>query len=302
MTTISSMISTAPGELGLEASAAVRDITRRIANGRTSTMLLADDLTASWAALTQGGWDSIGIRDGADGATLLDLVAVAQVWGEMCLPLPLIPTILAKRWSEAAAAHNGPVTLAVPHAADGPADAGALVPFANFAGIRLCEELTDGSTQPLAPVGVTAQDDLAPTLALGRRPQPSKFAPEAAHECAVVWGAEAVGAARRMLDDGVAYAKLREQFGTAIGRFQAVKHLLAEAHMLVEQAETAVLWAATSPGDAPRALRFAFGACRVAGEKSMQVHGGVGFTWELGLHFYLRHVLALNEASAAVLA
>ena len=34
----------------------------------------------------------------------------------------------------------------------------------------------------------------------------------------------------------------------------------------------------------------------------MQVHGGVGFTWELGLHFYLRHVLALNEASAAVLA
>ncbi len=295
-------ISTAPGELGLEASSAIRDITRRIANGRTSTMLLADDLTASWTALTQGGWDGVGIRDGADGATLLDLVAVAQAWGEMSLPLPLIPTILAKRWSEAAAAHDGPVTLAVPHAAADAAEGGALVPFANFAGIALCEELSEGSTQALAPVDAVADDDLAPTLALGLRPQPSKFAPEAAHECAVVWGAEAVGAARRMLDEGVAYAKLREQFGTPIGRFQAVKHLLAEAHMLVEQAETAVLWAAVSADDSARALRFAFRACRAAGEKSMQVHGGVGFTWELGLHFYLRHVLALSEASAAVLA
>lgn len=294
-------ISTAPGELGAEASAAVRDITRRIANGRTSTMLLAEDLTASWAALTQGGWDGVGIRDGADGASLLDLVAIAQAWGEMSLPLPLIPTILAKRWSEAAASHDGPVTLAVPHAADGPTEAGALVPFANFAGIRLCENLTHGSTQPLVELDVTADDDLAPTLALGRSTQPSKFAPEAAHECSVVWAAEAVGAARRMLDEGVSYAKLREQFGTPIGRFQAVKHQLAEAHMLVEQAETAVLWAATSPQDAVRALRFAFQACRGAGEKSMQVHGGVGFTWELGLHFYLRHVLALSEASSAVL-
>lgn len=295
-------ISTAPGELGLEASAAIRDITRRIANGRTSTMLLADDLTASWAALTQGGWDGVGVRDGVDGATLLDLVAIAQAWGEMCLPLPLIPTILAKRWSVAAAAHTGPVTLAVPQSSDCPTDPGALVPFATFAGIGLCEELTEGSAQALVSVDAKVDDDLAPTLALGRRSQPSKLSPEAAHECAVVWGAEAVGAARRMLDEGVAYAKLREQFCTPIGRFQAVKHLLAEAHMSVEQAETAVLWAAVSPDDSARALRFAFRACRQAGEKSMQVHGGVGFTWELGLHFYLRHVLALHEVSSAVLA
>jgi hypothetical protein len=292
---------TAPGELGLEASAAIRDIARRIANGRTSTMMLADDLTASWIALTQGGWDGVGIRDGADGASLLDLVAVAQAWGEFALPLPLVPTILAKRWSDSAADHDGPVTFAVPHVADGPAAAAALVPFARFAGIALCAELADGSSQPLVAVDATGDDDLAPTLALGRAAQPGKFAPEAAHECAVVWGAEAVGAARRLLDEGVSYAKLREQFGTPIGRFQAVKHQLAEAHMLLEQAETAVLWAATSPESARRALRFAFRACRSVGEKSMQVHGGVGFTWELGLHLYLRHILALSEASSTVL-
>lgn len=294
-------ISTAPGELGLEASAAIRDIARRIANGRTSTMLLADDLTASWTALAQGGWDGVGVRDGADGASLLDLVAIAQAWGEFALPLPLVPTILTKRWSESAAAHEGPVTLAVPHTADGPDDAAALVPFAGFGDIVVCAELTEGSTQALGAVDATADDDLAPTLDLGRAAQPSKFAPEAAHECAVVWGAEAVGAARRLLDEGVAYAKLREQFGTPIGRFQAVKHHLADAHMLMEQAETAVLWAAVSPQDARRALRFAFRACRGVAERSMQVHGGVGFTWELGLHFYLRHMLALSEASSTVL-
>jgi alkylation response protein AidB-like acyl-CoA dehydrogenase len=293
--------STAPGELGLEASAAIRDIARRIANGRTSTMLLADDLTSSWAALTQAGWDGVGVRDGDDGASLLDLVAVAQAWGEFALPLPLMPTVMAKRWSADAAGHPGPVTFAVPHVVSAPAESGAVVPFANFAGICLCEELIDGSTQPMVPVTSARADDLAPTLALGLLPHGSKFAPEAAHECAVVWGAEAVGCARRLLDEGVAYAKLREQFGVPIGRFQAVKHQLAEAHMLFEQAETAVLWAATSPPDARRALRFAFRACREVGEKSLQVHGGVGFTWELGLHFYLRHILAMSEFCSGVL-
>lgn len=289
-------MSTAPTELGVEASAAIRDIARRIANGRTSTTILAEDLSASWTALAAGGWDGVGIRDGDDGATLLDLVAIGQAWGEFALPLPLMPTILTKRWSAAAAEHDGPVTFAVPHATG----AGAVAFFAAAPGAALCTELAEGSTSPLVALPKPAGDDLAATLALGRVDDPSKLSSEAAHECAVVWGAEAVGAARRMLDEGVAYAKVREQFGTPIGTFQAVKHLLADAHMLLEQAETAVLWAATSPADAPRALRFAFRACRGVGERSIQVHGGVGFTWEWGLHYYLRHVLALSEAAAAV--
>ncbi|MGQ0629483.1 MAG: acyl-CoA dehydrogenase family protein [Sporichthyaceae bacterium] len=290
-------ISTAPGELGTEAAAAIRAIARKIANGRTSTTILEDDLSASWTALEAGGWDCVGIRDGADGASLLDLVVIGQAWGEYCLPLPLIPTVLVKRWSAPAAEHDGPVTFAVPHASG----QGALVPFAAAPGIRLCTELGEGADSPLVDVDATGEDDLAATLGLGRTAEVSKLSAEAAHECAVVWGAEAVGAARRLLDEGVAYAKVREQFGTPIGSFQAVKHQLADGHILTEQAETAVLWAATSPADARRALRYAFRACRGVAERSIQVHGGVGFTWEWGLHFYLRHIMALDEAATAVL-
>lgn len=290
-------MSTAPSELGTEAAAAIREIARKIANGRTSTTILDDDLSAQWAALAAGGWDRVGIREDDEGTSLLDLVAIAQAWGEFCLPVPLIPTMLAKRWSASAAEHDGPVTFAVAHAAG----SGAIAPFAATAGVKLCTDLSAGSTAALVEVSVTCADDLAATLALGRVAEVSKLSAEAAHECAVVWGAEAVGAARRMLDEGVAYAKVREQFGIPIGSFQAVKHQLADAHILGEQAETAVLWAATSPADARRALRFAFRACRGVAERSIQVHGGVGFTWEWGLHFYLRHIMALDEAATAVL-
>ncbi len=290
-------LSTAPTELGADAAEAVREIAKRIAGGRTSTTILSADLSSSWAALAAAGWDGVGIRDGQDGATVLDLVAVAQAWGEQCLPLPLIPTVLAKRWSVTAAEHDGPVTFAVPHASG----QGALVPFAAVPGVLLCTELSLGSTSPLVAVEASSADDLAATLALGRADEASKLSAEAAHECASVWGAEAVGAARRLLDEGVAYAKVREQFGTPIGSFQAVKHQLADAHILLEQAETAVLWAATSPADARRALRFAFKACRGVAERSIQVHGGVGFTWEWGLHFYLRHIMALTELATETL-
>ena len=171
--------------------------------------------------------------------------------------------------------------------------------FADFPDVQLVPELGDAGGLPL--VSPTAQpDDLAPTLRLGRSEAVSRISPEAAHELSVVWAAEAVGAARRLQDEAVTYAKIREQFGKPIGTNQAVKHHLANAHMLLEQAETAVLWACCEPEQAPRAVQFAFRACRDVGGISVQVHGGVGFTWELGLHFPLRHVMALSEAAASL--
>jgi hypothetical protein len=283
-------------ELGREAATAIRDICRRIADGRTITMLCNADLTDAWARLTTGGWTDFGRHDDSDGPSVLDLVVIGQVWGETCLPLPLIPTILTRRWSRAAGHHTGPTTLAVPH----PAQSGGLVPFGTYRRILLADDLDPACPEALTPVGAEP-DDLAPTLALGAVDRVSRMPAECAHEIAVVWAAEAVGAARRMLDEAVAYAKLREQFGVPIGSFQAVKHLLADAHIAHERAETAMLWAATSPDDAPRVLPLAFRAARTVGEHSIQVHGGAGFTWELGLHFYLRHIMALTELTRGLL-
>jgi alkylation response protein AidB-like acyl-CoA dehydrogenase len=98
-----------------------------------------------------------------------------------------------------------------------------------------------------------------------------------------------------MLDVAVAYVKERQQFGQPIGRFQAVKHHLADALISVQEAESAVIWGAA---DAPRlyaALEVAFDSALRTAEIAVQAHGGIGFTWELGLHVYLRQIVTLRQ-------
>ncbi len=119
---------------------------------------------------------------------------------------------------------------------------------------------------------------------------------------AVGAAAEMLGAARRCLDMAVGYAKVREQFGQPIGSFQAIRHKCAE--MLVEaenshaatyyaawaldaQAEDSVLAASIAKSYVSEAAR------KVCGE-AIQVHGGIGFTWEYDLHLYMKRAKALE--------
>jgi len=113
---------------------------------------------------------------------------------------------------------------------------------------------------------------------------------------AVLTAAEQLGVAEQAVDDAVSYAKVREQFGQAIGSFQAIKHLAADmatdadlARSLVEHA----VWAAVEspeslPGAAASALVEASrSACSVTAE-NVQIHGGIGFSWEHPAHLYFR--------------
>jgi alkylation response protein AidB-like acyl-CoA dehydrogenase len=110
---------------------------------------------------------------------------------------------------------------------------------------------------------------------------------------------DALGAAARLLEMTVSYAGQREQFGTPIGSFQAVKHHCADMAVAVE-AGRATLWAAAlaldSASAAPRsraasaaAAYTKSAAAKVAGT-ALQVHGGIGFTWEHDLHLFLRRI------------
>jgi alkylation response protein AidB-like acyl-CoA dehydrogenase len=110
---------------------------------------------------------------------------------------------------------------------------------------------------------------------------------------------DALGAASRLLDVTVSYAGQREQFGAPIGSFQAVKHHCADMVLAVE-AGRASLWAAALALDtasgaarshaASAAAAYAkSAAARVAGT-ALQVHGGIGFTWEHDLHLFLRRI------------
>jgi alkylation response protein AidB-like acyl-CoA dehydrogenase len=161
----------------------------------------------------------------------------------------------------------------------------------------LCDAGKDGSLQSIVQV---EPDSYAPSLRLVEGDGMTVWTSQAARELRVVWAAEASGCAARMLNDAVAYSKEREQFGQPIGHFQAVKHQMANGHLLVEQAETAVILASLEPERVEAATQFAFDASLKVIEMAVQVHGGLGFTWEMGLHMYLRHVSALRELSAGL--
>jgi alkylation response protein AidB-like acyl-CoA dehydrogenase len=111
--------------------------------------------------------------------------------------------------------------------------------------------------------------------------------------------AEALGVAQRALDLGVEHAKARTQFGKPIGTYQAVSHPLAQTYTDVERARSLVYWAAWCVAEederaqlaATAAKAFATEAAVAACERSIQVHGGIGFTWEHPLQrFYKRAI------------
>ena len=119
---------------------------------------------------------------------------------------------------------------------------------------------------------------------------------------AVGAAAEMLGASRRCLDMAVAYAKVREQFGQPIGAFQAIRHKCADMLVEVENAHSATYYAAwaldAGAEDAALASSVAKAYVGDASRKvcgdAIQVHGGIGFTWEYDLHLYFKRAKALE--------
>ncbi|MFS4097801.1 acyl-CoA dehydrogenase family protein, partial [Streptomyces sp. AF1A] len=109
---------------------------------------------------------------------------------------------------------------------------------------------------------------------------------------AAVLAAEAVGAADRVLERTVEYVGQREQFGRPVGSFQAVKHRLADAYVGVQAARSAAYYAAWASahgeGAGALALAQALEALRCAAAEGIQLHGGIGFTWEHDAHLYFK--------------
>jgi alkylation response protein AidB-like acyl-CoA dehydrogenase len=110
---------------------------------------------------------------------------------------------------------------------------------------------------------------------------------------------EAVGIGKRALELAIEHAKEREQFGRKIGVYQAVSHQLADTFVETELARSLAYWAAWSvaeddeqaPIAAAAAKSYASDAAVAACERSIQVHGGIGFTWEHVLHEYYKRAL-----------
>jgi alkylation response protein AidB-like acyl-CoA dehydrogenase len=107
---------------------------------------------------------------------------------------------------------------------------------------------------------------------------------------------EAVGVAQRALELGIEYVSQREQFGKKIGTYQAVSHPLADTYVETELARSLAYWAAWCVAEEDEQAPVAVAAAKsmaaetavAACERSIQVHGGIGFTWEHVLHRYYK--------------
>ncbi len=175
---------------------------------------------------------------------------------------------------------------------------------------RLDREVTGGSAESGGDEAATAGVDLTRSTA-GVVESPAELG-ELSSEDALRWqalalaatSADLVGAARGAHALAVDYAKVREQYGSTIGSYQAVAHLLAEGLALIEGSISVLRHAAWAVDELPgeEAVRagkiakiYCARAARTVCETAIQVHGGIGNTWECLAHVYLRRVLVATE-------
>ena len=180
-----------------------------------------------------------------------------------------------------------------------------------FIGPVLADDLARRIGRPPAPAPEVTSVDFTGSL-VGVAQSPAELG-DLSEEDAGRWHALAltattadiVGAARGTLTLATEYAKVREQYGATIGSYQAVGHLLAESLALIEGCISVLRHAAwavdeLSVVEAVEAARVAKVYCARSAmticETSIQVHGGIGNTWECLAHVYLRRVLAATEA------
>jgi len=163
---------------------------------------------------------------------------------------------------------------------------------ADEAGVTLAPVVSLDATRQLADL--TLDDVPARRIAAGAAAEQAVAAALGAG--AAMLASELLGVAERCLEMTVAYVKERRQFARPVGSFQALKHRLADLWVAVTQARAAARYAAaclaTGDPDAPLAIALAKAACSdaavKAGQETVQLHGGIGFTWEHPAHLYLK--------------
>jgi alkylation response protein AidB-like acyl-CoA dehydrogenase len=269
-----------------------------------------------WSALGETGLFALTLPEPAGtGLSMAEAVVVFEELGRALVPGPLVGTFLAARAGLVEGAAEGRAQVGIHCAGAGPVlveHLGALDALLVFtAG-------SGGSAQLLAPAPtagatrVNALDPLTPLWRVDALPagEPVPDGGSLWRDGALLTAALQVGHAAEAMDLAVAYAKERQQFGTPIGSFQAIKHLCADMLVRAEVARASV-HAAACLVDAPDVVeseaavagctsdqlvdRSVGGAKLLADEAALgnarsaiQVHGGMGFTWEVPLHLHLK--------------
>ena len=286
-----------------------------------------------WGEMAELGWLGVHLPEdhGGAGGGLSELVTVLEELGRQAAPGPFLPTVLASAVIAQCGNEEQRATL-LPGLADGTSTGalglggslrlrdgildgdGGIVLGARSADLLLLRVGDDvaivradgdgpvlGGTNDLDPSRRSATVTVSPTLV----PAADVLAGAARRSRALartLGAAEAVGLMAACTDSAVAYAKERVQFGRTIGTFQAVKHHCADMLVATELA-TAAVWDAARASEesadefdlvAAMASQLAFTPAVHNAQMNIQVHGGIGFTWEHDAHLFLRRALVLN--------
>ncbi len=264
---------------------------------------------ARWRELAETGVFSLLLPEAEGGVGLgwADAVVVFEQLGRSAVPGPLVATLLAAALVPGAAAGEVVVGLV-----ERPEHGNFVVEHPTAIDVLLLLD-DDGvhrvdleaavlvpETMPLDPLTPVAQVDDLPVSATLAGPD---TAAEWRMRGGVLTSALQLGLAWGATDLAVAYAKEREQFGRVIGSFQAVKHLCADMISRVEVARAAVYLAGVALDDpevadhvrAASAARIVSSqAASANGKDCVQVHGGMGYTWEVDAHLYLKRAWVLE--------
>jgi len=268
---------------------------------------LAANPEPTWAELAELGWTGVSIpeEDGGAGLTFVEEAVLFEELGRalyhgpffstFALALPALPDDLRAE----VAAGDASWTLALGPLVTDLDTAGRVAVIGGDGVYELegAEREVLTTTDATRPLGVVRGGDAA------RRLADSTIVSEIEARAHAALAIESCGVARRALELAIEYASDREQFGRRIGVYQAVSHPLADAYTQLELARSLALWSAwcVATGDAQAALAaaaakaYAADAAVFVCEAAIQVHGGIGFTWEHVLHRLYKRALGIQS-------
>ena len=265
---------------------------------------------ALWTEVSELGWPGIAIAEeyGGQGLGMVELVVLCEELGFACAPLPFLSNAAAGLAIEAAGSDEQKSRW-LPGIASGEGRGAAgedsLIADAEGAAVLVVlgdegAQLIEGSGARLEPLDVIdATRRFSSVDAAAGEALPGDVG-AARDRISVAIAAELVGVGQRAMEMAVEYAKEREQFERPIGAYQGVSHACAKMLYDIEEARSltySAAWAADAePESLPtaaamakaRASEAAWDVCKA----SIQVHGGIGFTWEHDLHFLLKRARA----------
>ncbi|MBB3604114.1 alkylation response protein AidB-like acyl-CoA dehydrogenase [Mycolicibacterium sp. BK556] len=282
--------------------------------------LLAKDRSAAWPVLADAGWVGLEVPEefGGAGATFAEVAVLCEEMGRAAsttsflgsavlavgLVNALQPSDTRDRLLSEIAAGSARVAVAFEPLAYVP-DAEGADRILVIDGDRVVETQATVAPQPVLDetrrLAVVTPGQVVETYAFDGDPltQIRRLHDRAA----VAVACDSLGVAQAMLAATVAYTKVRQQFGRPIGSFQAVKHACADAYVAISVSRQLVRAAVHAVTDdrpdarvkAAMAKSYACGAAVDVAGKAMQLHGGIGYTWESGIHVYLKRA-ALNRS------